>query len=436
VNSLRAHAELLAAVEGAPHEPVLARTTRYALRFRRTVLAVWLGLLIAGGVASTHLSPLLSNTFGVPGTDSARAATILERNFGDRGDGEYLLVFATRRPLDAPLRGQLQSAVDRAALRVPSARAGQLQAADRHVLYGTVVSQLDLAHAATYSPRLLHALRLPRGVHAYVTGQAAIQHDLDPVFHSDLRHGEFAIAIPAALVVLLLVLGLSAIVTLPLLFAGATIAATLGLVFVVAHVIVMATYVTNLVELIGLALAIDYSLLVVYRFRDELEHGDGVDAAVVRTMTTAGRSVVFSGAAVTLGLALLLFIPLQFVRSLGIGGFLIPLVSVAAATTLLPSLLSLYGRRGSARIHVFGRRGGTVKTAGLWHWLAHAIMRRPLLFLAGGSVLLLLAAAPAFALRLTPGSADGVPRIFERQASISSGRSGPRQLSYQARKSP
>ena len=75
MNSLRANAELLA-VEGAPREPLLARTTRFALRFRRSVLVVWLVLLIAGGVASTRLSPLLSNTFGVPGTDSARAATI------------------------------------------------------------------------------------------------------------------------------------------------------------------------------------------------------------------------------------------------------------------------------------------------------------------------------------------------------------------------
>jgi RND superfamily putative drug exporter len=392
-------------------EPLLARTTRRALRYRRSVLAVWLVLLIAGGVASTRLSPLLSNGFGVPGTDSARAATILERHFGDRGDGEYLLVFTTRRPLGPRLRVQLQATIDRAVLRVPSAHAGPVQIAGRRVLYDTVVSQLDLARAKTYTAHLRRAFHPPPGVRVYVTGQAAIQHDLDPVFSGDLRHGELAIALPAAFAVLLLVLGLSAIVTLPLLFAAATIAATLGLVFAVAHATVMATYVTNLVELIGLALAIDYSLLVVYRFREELEHDDAVEDAVVRTMITAGRSVVFSGATVTLGLALLLFIPVPFVRSLGIGGFLIPLVSVAAATTLLPALLSLYGRRGTARIHLLGRRRGRARVGalGFWHRLARSIMRRSLLFLAGGSALLLLAAAPAFALRLTPGSADGVP---------------------------
>src|SRR6478735_6082058 len=78
---------------------LLARTTRRALRHRRAVVAAWLVLLISGGVASSRLSALLSNDFAVPGTDSARAATILERRFGDRSDGQYLLVFATRRPL-------------------------------------------------------------------------------------------------------------------------------------------------------------------------------------------------------------------------------------------------------------------------------------------------------------------------------------------------
>jgi RND superfamily putative drug exporter len=182
------------------------------------------------------------------------------------------------------------------------------------------------------------------------------------------------------------------------------------LVFAVAHATVLSTYVTNLVELIGLALAIDYSLLVVSRFREELRAGDDdIAEAVVRTMATAGRSVLFSGATVTLGLALLLFIPVPFVRSLGIGGLLIPVVSVAAATTLLPALLMLYGRRGTARLRVAWRPLGTDRRRRFWPRLARTIMRRPLVFLVVGFIFLIVAAAPALALRLTPGSADGVP---------------------------
>jgi putative drug exporter of the RND superfamily len=391
---------------------MIARTTRYVLRFRYAVVAFWLAALLAGAVASSHLRPLLANGFGVPNSDSQIAAGILTRHFGDRSDGEYLVVFTADRPVSPDVHRQLQAALERAARTVPSAHAGPVEAASRFLLYAAVDSRLDLAEAKSESAQLGRALHPPAGVRAFVSGQAAIQRDLDPVFSSDLHRGEFEIALPAALVVLLFILGVSAVVTLPLIFAGATIAGTLGLVFAVAHATVLSTYVTNLVELIGLALAIDYSLLVVSRFREELRASDDVPDAVVRTMETAGRSVLFSGATVTLGLALLLFIPVPFVRSLGIGGLLIPIVSVAAATTLLPALLMLYGRRGTARLR-FGRwvPGGDRRRR-FWPQLARTIMRRPLVFLAAGSIFLLVAAAPALALRLTPGSADGVPQTL------------------------
>src|SRR5207302_6762054 len=99
-------------------------------------------------------------------------------------------------------------------------------------------------------------------------------------------------------------------------------------------------------------IAIDYSLLVVYRFREELLAGADEEEAIVRTMRTAGRAVIVSGATVAIGLGMLLFFPLPFVRAIGVGGFLIPLVSIAAAGTLQPALLAVYGPRGTRRIHV------------------------------------------------------------------------------------
>ena len=139
---------------------------------------------------------------------------------------------------------------------------------------------------------------------------------------------------------------------IPFLFAASTVLGTLSLVYVIAHFITMPTYVTNLVYLIGLGIAIDYSLLIVYRFREELAHGLEVEAAIVRTMQTAGPAVVFSGATVAIGLALLIFMPLPFIRAIGIGGFLLPVVSLLAAATLQPALLSLFGRRGMHRFPV------------------------------------------------------------------------------------
>jgi RND superfamily putative drug exporter len=402
----------------------MERWTRLMVRHRWPVLGVWLVVLLAGGYSSSKLSALLSNTFTMPGTDSERARTILEQHYGDRSDGTFTVVYRVPNAGDPALRLRLQGGLARAAKEVPSGRARPLARGSDHVLYGDIVSTLNIADAKGYTDDILGALPHGHGVQPFVTGQAAIQHDLDPIFNEDLKKGELFIALPVAIAILLVVFGLSAAVTIPLLFAACTITGTLGAVYAFAHYVTMATYVTNLVQLIGLGIAIDYSLLIVYRFREELaRNGSGSkDDAILRTMETAGRAVIFSGATVAIGLALLLFMPSPFMRSMGIGGFLIPLVSILAASTLQPALLSLYGRKGVARAPVaeFLRRrlhlpvprlaGTTDIDRGMWARLARAIMRRPTAFLAGGAALLIAAAIPVFALALTPGSADGIPK--------------------------
>jgi uncharacterized membrane protein YdfJ with MMPL/SSD domain len=368
------------------------RWTRAVLRFRGIVLLCWLLILCVGVFAAIRTGPLLSNTFSVPGTDSDRARAILERSFGERPDGVFTVLF--RAPPAS--RAELQHRLTAAAHAVPSGHATKLQASDG-VLWGEVDSTLDLQHAKRYTAALRRALRgSPR---ALVTGQPAIQHDLEPILSADLRRGE-AIALPIALLVLIAIFGISLAVLVPFVFAACTITGTLALVYAAAHAFTMVSYVTNLVELIGLGLAVDYSLLVVYRFREELARDGSTEDAIVRTMATAGRAVVFSGATVAIGLALLLLVPVPFIRSLGVGGVLVPCVSIVAAATLQPALLSLLGRR-------IGARRGTA--AGFWARLARAIMRRPVAFLAGGAAILLAAAAPAFYLQVTPGTISALP---------------------------
>ena len=379
------------------------------LRNRWLVVAVWLVVLLAGGYANGKLSALLSNTFTMPGTDSERARTILRDHYGDRSDGSFTVVFQVPSSADPKLRTRLQVAMARAAKQVPTGKPRPLALGGPHLLYGDIVSTLSIADAKGYTDDVLRALPRGNGITPYVTGQAAIQHDLDPIFNEDLKKGELFIAVPIALLILLVVFGLSWAVTIPLLFAACTIMGTLGAVYVFAHFTTMATYVTNLVQLIGLGIAVDYSLLIVYRFREELHRHDSKDEAIVRTMATAGRAVLFSGATVAIGLALLLFMPSPFMRSMGIGGFLIPLVSIAAAMTLQPALLSLYGRRGVRRA-AFVRRERDSGRRGYWERLAAAIMRRPIAFLVAGSAVLLAAAVPVFGLQLTPGSAQGIPQ--------------------------
>ena len=337
----------------------MERLTRLMIRYRWAVVTVWLVVLLGGGYASTKLSGLLANTFTVPGTDSERVRTVLSSDFGDRSDGSFTVVFQTPNAEDLGVRSGLQARLDEAARVVPSGQAHELRVAGPHLLYGDVTSTLKLSDAKGYTDDLLNAVGKPPAGRAYVTGAAAIQHDLDPIFNSDLARGE-SIALPIALLVLLAVFGLSWGITIPFLFAGSTIMGTLGIVYLLAHELTMATYVTNLVQLIGLGIAIDYSLLIVYRFREELERPGSVDDAIVRTMATAGRAVIFSGATVAIGLALLLAMPIPFMRSMGVGGFLIPLVSiVAAADAAARAALALR----TARRQAGARRGVDAKAA-------------------------------------------------------------------------
>jgi RND superfamily putative drug exporter len=247
----------------------------------------------------------------------------------------------------------------------------------------------------------------------YVSGQAAIEHDLDPVFADDLKVGELYIAIPIALLILMFVFGTLAFL-LPFIFAAAAIPATLGIIWIFANFMELTTYLQNLVMLIGFGIAIDYSLLVLYRYREELRSGKGKEDAIVRTMETAGRAVVFSGTAVGIGLALMLFMPLPFMRGFGIGGLAIPLVSIVCAVTLLPVLLYFTAARlDSVRLlprKILDRRDAEFN---MWMRLSRAIMRRPAVFAAGAVALLLALAAPVLALELGPGSNQGIPQDLE-----------------------
>src|SRR6185312_12483019 len=204
-----------------------------------------------------------------------------------------------------------------------------------------------------------------------------------------------------ALIVMAVMFGTLGGMFVPIVFALMTIPTTLGLVWVFAHTMDMAIYVTNIVALIGLAIAVDYSMLVVFRFREELAKTDDQHDALTTTMATAGRATLFSGLTVAIGLALLVFMPLPFMRSMGVGGLLVPLVSIAASATLLPALLAMLGR-GVNRFRVIPKRildrRAQKDVTGYWHRLATSIMRRPVLWFCAAGGLMLVLALPALGL--------------------------------------
>ena len=384
------------------------------IRYRWAVVAVWAVVLGVSLVAVSGLSELLTNRFTLPGTDTARAERILEEQFGQKTTGSFTIVARGEPGSAQGLLAPVEEAAARAAAELPTSEVASVEVASDRVVTAQIVSNLGPADAKGYTDDMRAAVgEIPRA-EVYVSGQAAIEHDLDPVFAEDLKVGEFFIAIPIALLILVFVFGTLAFL-LPFLFAGVAIPTTLAIIWIFANFMELTTYLENLVMLIGFGIAIDYSLLVVYRYREELRKGGSKEDAIARTMETAGRAVVFSGSAVGIGLALMLFMPLPFMRGFGIGGLVIPLVSVVCALTLLPVLLwFLAAPLDRVRLvpqRIVERRADEERN--MWVRLSWAIMARPVLFAATTATVLVLVALPVFTMEVGPGSNEGIPQDLE-----------------------
>jgi RND superfamily putative drug exporter len=402
--------------EGAAPSRALERWTRWVIRFRWLVLAGWLAIFVIAQIAAMGLSDLWRSEAGLPGTDAQRAEDIISDRFGQRSYASFILVARTEGDDARAILPRVEAAATRAAKRLPSGHVVGAQAVSDDVATATIASELDVPKAHDYTEAMREAIGTIPGAETWLTGNPAIQTDLEPVFEHDLVVGELFIALPIAVLILVFIFGTLAFL-IPLLFAFAAIPATLGLVWIFAHWMGMEQTVQQLVTFVGLGIAIDYSLFLVYRFRDELKAGRSREDAVAQTMQTAGRAVVFAGTTVAIGLALLILVPVPGIRGYGVAGLLIPLVSVFCALTLLPVLLySLEPKLDRVRLvprRVLQRRESRRDEDNVWLRLAHAIMRRPAVFFVGSLVFLLLATAPILAMQIGPGTNEELPEDLE-----------------------
>ncbi len=299
--------------------------------------------------------------------------------------------------------------------RFPRARSSEEQAVGG-ILYVNVDTSLNLSHAASETSSLRDALHGAGLSDALVTGPPALQHDITPILTSDLHRGEILAAL-LALLLLVAVLGTCWAILIPYLVAGATTAGTLSVLFLLAHHFLMVLYVSNVIELIGLALAIDYSLLMVHRFRTEVTRDHvSVDEAIIATMNSAGRTVVLSGAAVAIGLATLLIVPVPAGT-----GHSVPAGrswcrssrSPPHTVGLQPALLSILGRRG---VQAFGVGVSwlvaTSRPDSSPQW-PRRVIRRPVLVLVTSTALLCGASVSIFWLQLTPASVSAIPQNIQ-----------------------
>ncbi|HKD39870.1 MAG TPA: MMPL family transporter [Myxococcaceae bacterium] len=414
---------------------MFAALARLMYRRRWWVLAI--SAVVASGVAAALARGGALTTGAIEGTEADHTQRLVEGLAGLSGDSVVAVVFSApgwsagdERFVDA-----LRSTVERmrqdpdvqavtSPLDGPPLLAMRFISEDGRRALVLVRLKGDLRAAARSFPKLREEIRAGP-LQAAITGKPAFLWNLDKLLERDLVRAEL-VSFPLALLVLLMVFRTWVAAALPIGVGVFAVTSGVAGVLMLSRVTIMAQYTINVVTLIGLGVAIDYSLFIVSRFRDELNAGATVEDALVRSLDTSGRAVAFSGLAVAVGLSGLLFYRGSYLSAMGIAGAIVVACAVAYALTLLPALLSVLGRgieRGRVPLPRLADRPG------VWHSFSTWVMRHPLLVLAPTLAILLLLGSPFRRLRMAATditalppdaearrSADELARYFPREA--------------------
>jgi RND superfamily putative drug exporter len=361
-----------------PQTGAIVRLARFVLAHRRLVVLLWVMLLPVGIYGASQVSNRLKVNFSLPGQPGYQTAKKITHLYGNGGDVDPTIVLVTLPRGQSVARDgrQLGRAFDQARATVPDDRLVDYSVTGdrRFILAGghSTYALLFTPEGKGFSgpnipPAFDSALSrgLPPGTHVGMTGLAQLASGGSSKGPGVLF--ETLIGAAGALAVLAFVFG-SLLALIPLVIAASSILTTLLVVLGVTLFANVSFIVLFLVSLVGLGVAIDYSLLIVTRWREEREHGRDNDDSVVTAMATAGRAVVLSGLTVAIGLLSLVVLPVPGLRSVGYGGMLIPLVSTGVALTLLPAILGGIGPRADwprLRHEAQASRGWTAWTHGI-----------------------------------------------------------------------
>src|SRR5437773_5755091 len=389
---------------------------QFVYRHRWAVLGVS-AVMLAGSIVALFDGGTLKNSGG-QNTESGRALALMQDQLPQNGAGSsFVLVFGSdsmavgdpafkQAMLTAlqPLKADPRVKTVDTPFDVPAEQARAMTSTDGHHAFAQVSLKDDYSSARQYYAQLRAEVRSDR-LQVLGTGNVAIGSDFDKYLASDLQRAELvslAIIVPLLLIVFATVVSM----LLPLGVGGLAVVGVLAGVGVLARFTDVSTYSTNIVTLIGLGVAIDYSLFIVNRFREELSAGQTPEQALIASMRTSGRAVTFSGITVAIGLSAMLFFQGSFLASMGFAGAIVVAIAVLYALTFLASLLAILGHRVNwARLPLPRRAAGR----GLWHGLAIRVMRRPLLVLLPVVALLVLMALPFLQIRIANGDVGMLP---------------------------
>jgi putative drug exporter of the RND superfamily len=397
---------------------VLTRLANTLVRRRRLVLigaVAWFALAgIVGGGVATHLS---AGGFNDPGAQSSQAANLLRDRFGTGDPNVILLVTAKGgQAVDSPAVAAAGAALTERLSREPhviqavsywslgSPPPLKSKDASQAMVFGRLTGTDDQVakEIKALAPHFQGANDANSVIAVNVGGQAQVFHQVGNQVQKDLEKAELYSFLPTV-ILLLLIFGSAMASLLPLAIGGLAVVGT----FFTLRVLTVFTHVSifslNLTTALGLGLAIDYSLFIVSRYREEMHAGLEPHAAVIRTVQTAGRTVIFSAATVAISLAALLVFPLYFLKSFAYAGIAVVILAAIGAVVILPAILAALGHRVDLGT-LFRHRKPAEPGQGFWHRVVMTVMRRPVVM--GGAVVVLLLVLGTPFLRINFGSPD------------------------------
>ena len=419
-----------------PHPTgMFAALGRFDYRYRRVLPVIGLALMIGLNVwASQAGGRLIQGGWVIDGSEEQRAAARLADRFGAQ-DTTMLVIFedpggdAASADFQETLAESLDPIADDPLVDEITTYADSpvemLLSEDGTKTLAVVTLTQDEEEAVEGAADLAARIDAPAGITTHVTGIPQLYHEFNAEIERDLVQAEI-ISLPIALAILLAVFGTLVGALLPLLVAGLALLSAFAVISLLAGVIDVSIFVTNLGTMIGLALAIDYALFMVSRFREELRHHT-VEIAVERMMGSVGRAVAVSGVAVAIGLASLIVFEAAALRSMGIGGVITVTSTLLFALTALPAMLAMLGPRvNRLRIPLPGPlrlveddsfRADARQGRGVWAWIAARVMRRPLVIALPVLALLILAGSPFLSIQLSTGqNLEDLPATPARDA--------------------
>jgi trehalose monomycolate/heme transporter len=367
--------------------------------YRARWIILVISLFVVAGMAlygSGLFNSLKSGGFTDPSSESTRADALLASKLsGASPDLIVLMSSDTLKATDAGFASAAQTLLATLQARPEvrsvnsyySTQSAQFISRDGHQTFAVV--QLAARDESTKESefKAIQPLIASPTLHVATGGNVAVNVAMNKQVGADLERAE-TITFPIVALLLLIVFGGLVAATLPLLIGGIAILGAFAILRVLASITDVSVFAVNVVTMLGLGLAIDYSLFVITRFREELaSNGGDTRAAVERTMSTAGRTILFSGLTVSTSLLGLLLFPQVFLRSMGMGSIAATLVALLASLTILPTMLALLGGRINAlSVQRLLRRGratrrerGAGEASGFWYRLSEMVMRRPII---------------------------------------------------------